>query len=55
MSNRKRVSFVANKDIRKPVIVRFRRSDGSVANFRATKIITKPRKVTFYARRKSYR
>jgi len=51
----KRVSFWATKSTRKPVIVQFRRSDGSIARFRATKIIKKPQKVVFYARKKRYR
>lgn len=50
-----KVSFWARKKIRKPVIVRFRRSDGSVAEFEATKIVSKPVKVTFYQRRKKRR
>lgn len=52
MERRKKVSFKAIKEIKKPVIVKFRRSDGSIAKFKATKIIKKPTKVTFYARRK---
>ncbi len=50
----KRISFWATKSVRKPVIVRFRRSDGSVAKFRATKIIKKPQRVTFFSRRRRY-
>lgn len=52
MPRKKRISFWATKKVKKPVIVKFRRSDGSVARFKATKIIKKPKKVTFYARRK---
>jgi len=55
MARKKKVSFWATKSTRKPVIVKFRRSDGSIAKFRATKIVKKPKKVTFYARRKKYR
>jgi len=51
----RRVSFWVTKSTRKPVIVKFRRSDGSIAIFRATKIIKKPQKVTFFSRRKRYR
>jgi len=45
----KKVSFWATKKIRKPVVVQFRRSDGSIARFKATKIIRKPTKVTFFS------
>ena len=48
----KKVSFIANKKFRKPIIVRFERSDGSIARFEATEIVQKPVKVTFYSRRK---
>lgn len=48
----KRVSFWATKTIKKPTIVKFRRSDGSIARFKATKTIKKPVKVTFYSRRR---
>ncbi len=50
----KKVSFWATKYVRRPTTVRFRRSDGSIARFRATKIIPKIKKVTFYARRRRY-
>jgi hypothetical protein len=50
----KKVSFWATKYVRKPTIVSFRRSDGSIAKFRATKIVAKPEKVTFYAKRRRY-
>jgi len=50
----KKVSFWATKYVRKPTVVRFRRSDGSIARFRATKIVSKPKKVTFYARKRRY-
>lgn len=55
MVRRKRVSFRATKIVRKPVIVRFRRSDGSIAKFRATKAIRRPTKISFLARRKKRR
>lgn len=48
----KKVSFWAKKYVRKPTTVRFRRSDGSIATFRATKIVPKYKRVTFYAKRK---
>lgn len=47
-----KVSFWTRKKIRKPVIVKFQRSDGSYAKFKATKIVQKPVKVTFYSRKK---
>ena len=46
-------TFWATKKIRKPTIVRFKKWDGSVVKFRATKIIRKPVKISFYTRRKS--
>lgn len=52
---RKKVSFWATKVTKKPVVVKFRRADGSIAKFKATKIIKKPKKVIFYARRKRYK
>ncbi len=55
MPPKKKVSFWATKPVRKPVIVKFRRSDGSVAKFKATKIVRKPTKVSFYAKKKRYR
>jgi len=55
MAKRKKVSFWATKPVRKPVIVKFRRFDGSVAKFKATKIVRKPTKVSFYAKKKRYR
>ena len=45
----RRISFWATKKIKKPTVVRFRRSDGTIANFKATKVIKKPVKVTFYS------
>ena len=48
----KRISFWARKKVREPVIVRFERSDGSIAKFEATKIVQKPVKVTFRSRRR---
>lgn len=48
----KKVSFWAMKKISKPVIVTFRRDDGSIAKFKATEITKKPVKVVFYAQKK---
>ena len=52
MKNKKNVSFWVTKKIRKPIVVKFKRSDGSIAKFNATKIITKPKKITFKSRSK---
>ena len=49
---KKRISFWATKKIKKPTVVRFRRSDGTIAKFKATKTIKKPVKVTFYTNKK---
>jgi len=51
----RRVSFWATKKIKKPTVVRFRRSDGTIAKFKATKTIKKPVKVTFYTNKKRRR
>jgi len=48
----RRINFWATKKIKKPTVVRFRRSDGTIARFRATKIIRKPVKVSFYSTRR---
>lgn len=55
MVKRRRVSFRATKIVKKQVIVRFRRADGSIAKFRATKAIRRPTKVSFLVRRKKRR
>ncbi|MBS3084278.1 hypothetical protein J4423_05715 [Candidatus Pacearchaeota archaeon] len=55
MVRRKPVNFWANKKVRKQIVVEFMRSDGSIARFRATKTIKKPRKVFFLARRRGRR
>lgn len=52
MVTKKKVSFWTTKKVRKPVIVTFKRSDGSTAQFKATKIVKKPTKVEFYAKRR---
>jgi len=49
---RKKISFKATKIVKTPVIVRFRRSDGSIAKFKATKAVRKPVKISFLARGK---
>jgi len=48
----RRISFWATKKVKKPTIVKFRRSDGTIAKFKATKIVKKPVKVTFYSTRR---
>jgi len=55
MVRRRKVSFKATKIIKKPVVVKFRRADGSIAKFKATKAVRVPTKVSFYARRKKRR
>ena len=55
MARRRKICFRATKIIKKPVIVRFRRSDGSIAKFKATKAIRKPTRVCFYTKRKKRR
>ena len=52
MPPKKKVSFWATKKIKKPTIVRFRKSDGTIVKFKATKTIKKPVKVTFYSKRR---
>ena len=52
MAKRKKVSFLANKKVRKQIYVEFERSDGTIARFKASKIVNKPVKVTFYKRKK---
>ena len=52
MVKRKRISFRATKIIKKPVVVKFRRADGSIARFKATKAVRKPVRVSFLAKRK---
>ena len=55
MARKKKVSFWATKPVKKPVVVKFRRADGSIAKFKATKIVRTPTKVSFYAKKKRYR
>ena len=52
MTDKKRVSFSATKEVREPVTVKFKREDGSIAKFKATKIVQKPVDVSFYAKKK---
>ncbi len=51
----RRIRFRATKVVKKPVIVKFRRSDGSIARFKATKAVRKPFIVSFYAKRRKRR
>jgi hypothetical protein len=55
MVRRKRVNFKAIKTVKKPVTVKFRRSDGSIVKFKAVKAVKKPVKVSFLAKRKKRR
>ncbi len=50
-----RRSYWITKKIRKPVIIQFRRKDGSIAKFKATKIIKKPQKIVFKRIKKVYK
>lgn len=43
------------KKIKKPTIVRFRKSDGTIAKFKATKTIKKPNKIDFPYVKKNYK
>ena len=49
----KRTYWIA-REIRKPVVIRFRRKDGSIVEFRGTKIIRKPGKVVLKRVKKVY-
>ena len=51
-TRKKKVDFWITQKVRKPVVVKFKRSDGSVAKFKATKIVKKPKKISFLAKRK---
>ncbi len=51
-SRRKRVSFIANKKIVKPVRVKFYTRNGKEVSFIAKKKVVKPIKVEFYAKEK---
>lgn len=50
-----RRSYWITKKTRKPVIIKFRRKDGSIAKFRATKIVKKPQKIVFRRIKKVYK
>ena len=39
----------------KPIIIKFRRKDGTIAEFKAIKIIKKPRKIIFRKIKKDYK
>lgn len=49
---RKKVSFVARKQVAKPVRVKFYTRSGQKVSFAAKKKAVKPVKVQFYAKRK---
>ncbi len=52
MIKKKKITFWKTESVKKPIVVKFKRSDGSIAKFKAIKIIKKPKKVIFYAKRK---
>jgi len=52
MSARKKVSFVARKQVAKPVRVKFYTRGGEKVAFTAKKKVVKPVKVEFYAKKK---
>ena len=56
-ARRRRITFIARtkRIIKKPTIVRFRKSDGTIAKFKATKIVQKPEKVNFNFKKKRYK
>jgi hypothetical protein len=51
MPSKKKVTFIAQRTVSKPVKVQFRTREGLVS-FKATKKISKPVKVTFYVEKK---
>jgi len=55
MAKKKKIIFWAMKEVKEPVIVKFRRADGSIAKFKATKIIREPTKISFLAKKKKYK
>ena len=42
------------KSASKPIVIRFRRKDGSFVEFKATKIVRKPKKIVFRKVKKVY-
>jgi len=51
---RKKVSFVATKIVKIPVLVKFTTYDGQRVSFKATKAIRVSKKVNFTARRRKW-
>jgi len=51
-TRRKKVSFIADKKIAKPVKVKFYTGKGEKVSFVAKKKVVKPVRVEFYAKRK---
>ena len=49
----RKVSFIANRVVRKPVRVRFTNRDGELISFKATKKVKVPQRVTFYTKPKN--
>ena len=47
--------YLVVKEVRKPIVIRFRRKDGSVVEFKGTKIIRKPQKIVFRKIKKEYK
>ena len=52
MTTRKKVSFVARKQVAKPVRVKFYTRSGRKVSFPAKKKVVRPVRVEFYAKRK---
>ncbi|MBT6690292.1 hypothetical protein HN903_03210 [archaeon] len=53
MKKIKRVYWITKK-VRKPVVIKFRRKDGTIAEFKATRIVKKPVKVVLKRIKKVY-
>lgn len=49
---RKRISFIADRQIKKPVRVEFYTKSGDKVIFKAEKQIKKPTRIEFYAKKK---
>jgi len=49
---RKKVDFQSTKIVKRPAIIKFSRSDGTIVKFKATKAVKKPIKISFHAKRK---
>jgi len=52
MTNKKKVAFTAQKQVKKPVKVEFYTKTGEKVSFKGSQKITKPVKVNFYAQTK---